>query len=66
MDEKPYVPPAGIAETFAWVTVSHMILIAILAAGAITMLWWGRRLRRQRKQALEDAERTAEERDAES
>ena len=66
MDEKPYVPPAGIAETFAWVTVSHMILIAILAAGAITILWWGNRLRRQRKQAREDAERAAEEREAET
>ena len=66
MDEKPYVPPAGIAETFAWVTVSHMILIAIRAAGAITILWLGNRLRRQRKQAREDAERAAEEREAET
>jgi Flp pilus assembly protein TadB len=63
MDEKPYVPPAGIAEMFAWVTVTHMVLIAILAAGAVTMLWWGRKLRRERKQAREEAERAARERD---
>lgn len=64
--EKPYVPPAGMAEMFAWVTVTHMILIAVLAAGAIAILWWGHRLHRRRKQAREEAERAARERDAES
>lgn len=62
--EKPYVPPAGMAEMFGWVTVTHMILIAVLAAGAVAILWWGRHLHRQWKQARDDAARAAEERDA--
>lgn len=65
MDEKPYIPPAGMAEMFGWVTVTHMVLVALLAAGAITILWWGRHLRRERKHAQEEAERAPQEHDAE-
>ncbi len=66
MDEKPYVPPAGMAEAFEWVTVTHLILILILAAGAIAIIWWGRHLHRRWKESREEAMRAAQERDAEN
>lgn len=61
--EKPYIPPSGMAEMFAWVTVTHLALIALLAAGAIAILWWGRKLQLRRKAAREEAERIATERE---
>ncbi len=64
MDEKPYVPPAGMAEAFEWATVTHFLLIALLAAGAIAIIWWGRRLHRRWKEARDEAIRAAQERDA--
>ncbi|WP_439540813.1 hypothetical protein [Sphingomonas sp.] len=66
MDEKPYVPPAGMAEMFEWVTFTHLLLILILAAGAVAVIWWGRHLHRQWKEAREEAMRAAAERDAEN
>ncbi len=66
MDEKPYVPPAGMADTFEWATVIHFLLIALLAAGAIAIIWWGRHLHRRWKTAREEAMRGAAERDAEN
>lgn len=62
--DKPYVPPAGMAATFEWVTVTHFLVIALLAAGAIAIIWWGRHLHRRWKEARDEATRAAEERDA--
>lgn len=59
--EEPYMPPAGVAEMFGWVTVGHFLLIAFLAAGAIALLWWGRHLRRRRKQIRAEQEQSARE-----
>ncbi|MCW4461719.1 hypothetical protein OK349_08355 [Sphingomonas sp. BT-65] len=49
--------PAGAASMFGWVTVTHLIVVALCAVGAIAILVWGRRLRRKRL----EAERTREE-----
>lgn len=57
--DKPYVPPAGMAEMFEWVTAAHFLLIACAAAGAIAILWWGRHLHRRWKETR--AEREAAE-----
>ena len=65
MDEKPYVPPAGMAAAFEWATVTHFLVIALLAAGAIAIIWWGRHLHRRWKESREAAARAAQERDAE-
>ena len=43
--------PASAASMFGWVTVTHLVVIAICAIGAIAILIWGRRLRRQRQEA---------------
>ena len=51
-DDKPKLPLAG--------------LIALLAAGAIAIIWWGRHLHRRWKEARENAARAAQERDAEN
>lgn len=66
MNEKPYVPPAGMAEAFERATVTHFLMIALLAAGAIAIIWWGRHLHRRWKEARENAARAAQERDAEN
>ena len=59
MDEKPYVPPAGMAETFEWVTVTHLLLILLLAGGAVAIIWWGRHLHRRWKEARDEAVRAS-------
>ncbi|MFL9840767.1 hypothetical protein ABS767_07335 [Sphingomonas sp. ST-64] len=57
--DKPYVPPAGMAAMFEWVTVTHFLVIILCAAGAVAILWWGRHLHRRWKEAQEEHEADA-------
>ncbi|WP_052134319.1 hypothetical protein [Sphingomonas sp. 37zxx] len=50
--------PAGAAQAFMPLTITHLVLIALAIASTIAMLWWGRRLKRQR----EDNSETIDER----
>lgn len=49
--------PAGAAEAFMPLTITHLVLIALAIAATIAMIWWGRRLKQRRDEgedALED------------
>lgn len=50
---------AGAASMFEWVTVTHLVFIALFAAGAIAVLVWGRRLYRERRRSERERERRA-------
>ena len=59
--------PAGAATMFGWVTVTHLIIVALCAVGAIAFLVWGRRLHRKRIEAERDlAEKNRTDRDGPS
>jgi hypothetical protein len=48
---------AGAASMFEWVTITHLVFIALFAAGAIAMLVWGGRLYRERRRSERERER---------
>ncbi len=48
---------AGAASMFEWVTITHLVFIALFAAGAIAILVWGRRLYRERRRSERERER---------
>ncbi len=43
-----------------WVTTTHLVLIALFAVGAVTILIWGRHLRRKRLEAEREIEENNE------
>ncbi|WP_423604787.1 hypothetical protein [Sphingomonas sp. MS122] len=47
---------AGAAAMFEWVTVTHLVIIALCAVGAIAIIVIGRRLLRRRIEAQRELE----------
>lgn len=47
---------AGAAAMFEWVTVTHLVIVALCAVGAIAIIVIGRRLRLRRIEAEQELE----------
>lgn len=57
MDEpQPTESVAGAAAMFEWVTVTHLIIVALCAVGAVAIIVIGRRLLRRRIKARQELE----------
>ena len=53
----------GTAAMFEWVTVTHLVIVALCAVGAIAIIVIGRRLLRRRMEARRELEERNQESD---
>ena len=61
MEPSDSATPASAASMFGWVTATHLVILAICAMGAITILIWGRHLRRRRQEAEKEIAESTDE-----